>query len=209
MKIVVFGATGRTGAEIVRQALAAGHEVTAFVRNPAKLGIEARHLIVLQGDVLDPAAVEKAVAGQEAVVSALGPTRPPVPGMLAAAAKNILAAMQKAGLRRLVSITGAGVRDPHDQPGLMDHVMQGLLSLLASDILKASAAGVEVIQGSDLDWTIVRFPRLMNGNHTQKYRVGFIGKGSGSQLSRADAADFVLRELVEKKYVHQMPVASY
>ena len=158
---------------------------------------------------MEAVAVEKAVVGQEAVISALGPTRPPMPGMMEMAAQNIVAAMKKAGIRRLISTTGAGVRDPQDQPKLIDHLMKGLLSLLAGDVLRDSAANVDVIRASDLDWTIVRYPRLLDGAHTGTYRVGFIGKDSGSQLSRADGADFVLRELAEGKYLQRMPVVSY
>lgn len=209
MKIVVFGASGGTGKEIVRQALEAGHEVTGFVRSPAKLEISHPNLKKCQGDVLDVAAVEGAVAGQDAVISALGPTRPPVPGMMENAAKNILAAMKKHGVQRLVSTTGAGVRDPQDKPKLVDHVMKGLLSLLAKEVLRDSAVNVDVIRASNVDWTIVRYPRLIDGTHTGKYRVGYVGKDSGSQLSRADGADFVLKELTEAKYVHQMPMVSY
>jgi putative NADH-flavin reductase len=209
MKIVVFGASGGTGIEVVKQALAAGHKVKAFVRNPAKAATSHPNLCIVQGDVLDAAAVEKAVEGQEAIVSALGPTRPPVPGAMETAARNILAAMQKHGIRRLISTTGAGVRDPRDRPKLMDHLMKGLLTLLAADVLQDSAANVAIFRASDIDWTIVRFPRLMDGPHTGKYRVGYVGKDSGSQLSRADGADFMLKELAEEKYIHQMPIISY
>ena len=209
MKIIVFGASGGTGKEIVKQALEAGHEVTAFVRNPAKVVIQHPKLKLVTGDVMVAAAVEEAVAGQEAVISALGPTRPPMPAMMEMAAQNIVVAMKKAGIRRLISTTGAGVRDPQDQPKLIDHLMKGLLSLLAGDVLRDSAANVDVIRASDLDWTIVRYPRLLDGAHTGTYRVGFIGKDSGSQLSRADGADFVLRELAEGKYLQRMPVVSY
>lgn len=209
MKIIVFGASGGTGIEAVKQALEAGHEVTAFVRNPAKVSLQHPKLKLATGNVTDSVVVEKAIAGQEVVISTLGPSHPPVPGMMETAAKNIIAAMQKAGIRRLVSTTGAGVRDPQDQPKLMDHLMKGLLTLLAGEALRDSAANVDIIRASDLDWTIVRYPRLTDGLFTGQYRVGYIGKDSGTQLSRADGADFVLKELVEKKYVHKMPVVSY
>lgn len=209
MKLIIFGASGGTGLEIVKQALKAGHIVTAFVRDPAKLPLNHANLIIRQGDVLDAEAVEKGIAGQEAVISALGPTRPPVPGMMETAARNIVAAMQKHGVRRLISTTGAGVRHPQDQPKLVDHLMKGLLTLLAGTVLRDSAANVAVIQASDLDWTIVRYPRLTNGPHLGKYRVGYVGKNSGSQLSRADGADFVIQELAHRAYIQQMPVVSY
>lgn len=209
MKIIVFGASGGTGKEIVKQALEAGYSVTAFVRNPAKIDLTHPNLGIFQGDAQNAGEVEKAISGHEAVISALGPTRPAVPGMMATAAKNIVDAMKKHKISRLVSTTGAGVRDPQDQPKLIDHLMKGLLSLLAGEVLRDSSANVSIIQGSDLDWTIVRFPRLIDGQKTGKYRVGYVGRNSGSQLSRADGADFVLKELPEKKYLHKMPVVSY
>lgn len=209
MKIIVFGATGGTGMEIVRQALEAGHQVTAFVRNPARMTLTHPNLHLAQGDVMDAAAVERSIAGQDAVLSALGPSRPPVPGMMETAARNILAGMKKHGVRRLISTTGAGVRDPQDQPKFSDHLMKALLSLLAGKVLQDSSANVAVLRASDVDWTIVRYPRLMDGAHTGKYRVGYVGKDSGSQISRADGADFVLKELAEGKYIHHMPIVSY
>lgn len=209
MKVVVFGASGGTGIKIVEQALAAGHVVTAFVRNPAKLALQHANLTFCQGDVTDANAVAFAVAGQDAVLSALGPARPPVPGMMETAARNIVAAMTKQGVRRLISTTGAGVRDPQDRPKPVDHLMKGLLTLVAGAVLRDSAANVAVIRGSDLDWTIVRFPRLTDGPHTGTYRVGYLGQDSGTQLARADGADFVLKELRTDKYIRQMPVVSY
>jgi len=209
MKIVVFGATGGTGMEIVKQALAAGHQVTAFVRNPAKMSVQHANLDVFQGDVMDAAAVERAIAGQEAVISALGPTRPPTPGMMETAARNIVAAMKKHGVRRLISTTGAGVRAPQDRPKLADNLIKGLLTLMAGAVLRDSEANVNVIRATELEWTIVRFPRLTDGPHTGRYRVGYLGQDSGIQIARADGADFVLRELAEGKYIRQMPVASY
>lgn len=209
MKIVVFGASGRTGIQVVEQALAAGHLVTAFARSPSKIGIQHKDLNLFQGDVMDAAMVEKAITGQDAVISVLGPTRPPVPGMMEIAARNITLAMQKHGVHRLVSTTGAGVRDPEDQPKLMDNLIKGLLTLLSREVLEDSEANVRVIRATDLDWTIVRFPMLKDGPHTGIYRVGYVGKDSGSQISRADGADFVLKELSKKKYLKKAPIVSY
>lgn len=209
MKIVVFGASRGVGRKVVEQALQAGHQVTAFVRTPSTFNLQHTNLTVCQGDSMDAAAVERAVAGQDAVVSALGPTRPPVPGMMETSAKNIVAAMKKHGVRRLVSTTGAGVRQPEDKPKLADHLIGGLLKLLAKEVLLDSAANVSVIQNSGLDWTVVRYPRLNDGDHTRNYRVGYVSKESGTQLSRADGADFVLKELAEKNWLRKLPLVSY
>lgn len=209
MKIVVFGASRGTGFEIVKQALEAGHVVRAFVRSPSKFPLQHPNLILCEGNALDAAVVEKAIAGQDAVISALGPTRPPVPGMMETAAKNIVAAMKKEGVRRLISTTGAGVRQPEDQPKLADYLIGALLNLLAKKVVLDSAANVKVIQNSDLDWTIIRYPRLMDGEHTGKYRFGYVSKDSSTQLSRADAAASVLKELTDRKWLRKMPLVSY
>jgi len=208
-KIVVFGASGGTGHHIVEQALEAGYQVTAFVRSPKKLDLQHEKLTVFQGDVMDVDKVDRAIAGQDAVLSALGPTRPPVPGMMEVAAKNIVGAMDKHGIKRIISTTGGGVRDPQDQPKLFDHIMKGLLTLMAGTVLKDSEANVNIIRASDLDWTIIRYPRLLDDPFTGKYRIGYVGVNSGSQLSRADGADAVLKELESGEYLHKMPIVSY
>ncbi|MFM8875052.1 MAG: NAD(P)H-binding protein, partial [Anaerolineae bacterium] len=82
-------------------------------------------------------------------------------------------------------------------------------NILAKDVVLDSAANVRVIQSSDLDWTVVRYPRLVDGERKGVYRVGYVGKDSGTQITRADGADFVLRELVEKKWLRKLPVVSY
>lgn len=209
MKIVVFGASRGVGLSIVEQSLQAGHTVTAFVRTPSRFTVEHPNLTVFQGDSMDATVVQKAIAGHDAVISVLGPTRPPVPGMMETSAKNIVAAMKKHGVRRLVSTTGAGVRQPEDRPKLADHLISALLKLLAKDVWLDSAANVNVIQNSDLDWTVVRYPRLTDGAHTHKYRVGYVSRDSSTQLSRADGADFVLKELAEKNWLRKLPLVSY
>lgn len=209
MKLVIFGASRGVGINVVEQALQAGHVVTAFVRSPETFKLQHANLTVFKGDAMDASAVEQAIAGQEAVISALGPTRPPVPHMMETSAKNIVAGMKKHGVTRLVSTTGAGVRQPEDQPKFIDHFIGFLLNLLAKDVVLDSAANVRVIQSSDLDWTVIRYPRLMDGERKGTYRVGYVSKDSGTQITRADGADFVLKELVEKKWLRKLPVVSY
>ena len=209
MKVVVFGASGGLGLQVIKQALEAGHIVTAFVRSPEKFDVKHTNLTVFKGDSMDIAAVEKVIEGHEAVVSALGPTRPPVPHMMETSAINIVAAMKKHGVHRLVSTTGAGVRQPEDEPKFIDRFIVFLLNFLTKDVVLDSAENVKTIQASDLEWTIVRFPRLVDGEHTDNYRVGFVGKDLGTQVSRADGADFILKELTEKKWLRKSPLVSY
>ena len=209
MKIVVFGASRGVGLKVVEQALENGYLVTAFVRTPEKFSVSHPNLTVFKGDALHAEAVKDAIAGQDAVISTLGPSRPPVAHMMEQAAKNIVAGMNEHGVRRLVSTTGAGVRQPEDKPKFADYALGFLLNLLAKDVVLDSAENVRVIQASDLDWTVVRFPRLTDGDYTRNYKVGYVGKDSGTQISRADAADFVLNELVKKQWLRKLPIVSY
>ncbi|HAX69029.1 MAG TPA: hypothetical protein DCY14_05455 [Anaerolineae bacterium] len=109
----------------------------------------------------------------------------------------------------MVSTTGAGVRQPEDQPKFIDHFIGFLLNLLAKDVVLDSAANVKAIQASDLEWIVVRYPRLMDSEHKGRYQVWYVSKSSGTQLSRADGADFILKELTEMKWLKKLPVASY
>jgi putative NADH-flavin reductase len=163
----------------------------------------------VQGDVLAQKDVEQAVVGTGAVLSALGHTKTSSKDVLTEGAKNIVAAMNRHGVRRLVSLTGAGVRDPKDEPKLVDRVIGSLLKLVQRDLLEDSIGQARVIRESGLEWVIVRAPVLNEGEKKGEYRVGYVGKESGTRLSRADVADFMLRQTTDDTYLHQAPVVSY
>ena len=209
MKVTIFGATGRTGKHLVEEALRDGHEVTVLVRDPGKLAAGHEGLRIVEGDVLIPSRVEETVAGADAVLSALGHTKASPKDVQTRGTKNIVAAMKKHGARRLVSLTGAGVRDPEDRPKPVDRVFSGLLKLLQRDVLEDAERHAEVIKESGLDWVIVRAPRLTNGPATGRYRVGTVGENSGTKISRADVAGFMLRQITDGSYVGRAPMVSY
>ena len=209
MKLAVFGASGRTGKPLLEQALAAGHEVAAFVRDPSKLGMSHERLTVVEGDVKDSAKVREAVAGTDAVLSALGHTKSSAKDVQTVGTENIVAAMQECGVRRLVSLTGAGVGDPQDEPKLLDKAITTLLKLLQKDVLEDGENHARVIEKSRLDWVIVRGPMLTEGEKKGEYRVGYVGKNSGTKISRADVADFMLRQTKDETYLGQKPMVSY
>lgn len=206
---MVFGASGRTGRHLVRQALEAGHAVTAFVRDPARLGLDHARLRIVSGDVSDAVRIEEAVAGSEAVLSALGHTKTSANDIQTVGTKNIVAAMHRHGVRRVVSLTGAGVRDPKDQPKFFDKAIVFLLKRLQGDVLRDAVGHASVIKESGLEWVIARGPMLNDGPHTGEYRVGYVGKNSGSKASRADVADFMLKQLTSDEYLGQAPMVSY
>lgn len=208
MKLTIFGASGKTGILLVQQALAAGYDVVAFVRDPNKLPVQHEHLTIIQGDAADAAAVERAIIGADAVLSALGPTPNSAKGIQTTATRNIVAAMKKHGVRRLVSLTGAGVDAPQDQPKLINHIIKFALKTLAGDVLRDGQGHAQVIQVSNLDWVIVRGPRLQDGPHTGKYRVGWVGVNTGTTLNRADLADFMLTQITDTTYLRKLPAIS-
>ena len=210
MKIAIFGATGKVGRHLVDQALERGDEVTAFARDASKLATR-RHerLKVVQGDVLNPKDVEQAVVNTHAVLSTIGYTKTSPKDVLSEGIKNIVAAMNKHGVRRLVSLTGAGVRDPKDEPKIVDRVIGSLLKFFQRDLLEDSIGQARVIRESDLEWVIVRAPVLNEGEKKGEYRKGYVGRESGTRLSRADVADFILKQTTDATYLHQAPVVSY
>jgi putative NADH-flavin reductase len=209
MKIAIFGASGRTGVPLVRQALDAGYEVTAFVRDRSKLPVQHERLTVVEGDVSDQAAVERAVSGADAVISALGPSKTSPKNMMETAAKTIITAMRKHGVTRLVSVTGAGVPAPQDQPKLVNHIFSFALGLLAADVLRDSKAHVSTIEGSGLEWVVVRVPRLTDDPPTGKIRVGWAGVNTGTTIGRADVASFMLKQVTDASHLRQMPMISW
>jgi putative NADH-flavin reductase len=209
MRVAIFGASGRTGRPLVQQALAAGHGVRALVRDPSKLREGHERLVVIRGDVLDASKVEETVVGTDAALSALGQTKGSTKDVQTGGTENIVAAMEKHGVRRLVSLTGAGVRDERDEPKLMDRAITFLLRRLQPDILEDGVRHAEVIRASGLEWVIVRGPRLTEGPKKGEYRVGMVGKNSGTRISRADLAEFMLGQLTADTHLRRMPVVSY
>lgn len=209
MKIVVFGASGRTGIPLVKQALAAGHQVVALVRTPAKLPIQDKNLLVMQGDVTQASDVERAIQPDcDAVFTALAPSKNADAPMLAMAAQNILDAMHKVNVRRIIWMTGAGVPAPEDQPKLINHLIKLALRLMAGPVLAKSEEAVDLVRRSDRDWVVVRAPMLVDGEATGKIRVGWVGVDTGPRLVRADGAAFMLAQLTNDSYLRHAPMIS-
>lgn len=208
MKLAIFGATGRTGKPLVNQALKAGHEVVALVRTPSKLAIQNPKLTVLQGDAMTPADVDKVVQGSDAIISVLGQAKDSPRDMQTVAITIIIAAMNKYGIKRLVSLTGAGVDDPRDRPKFANHLIKLALKMMSGHVLKDAENHADAIRKSNLDWVIVRGPMLTDGPHTGNYHVGWVGVNTGSRISRANLADFILKQTTDTTYLRQAPMVS-
>jgi putative NADH-flavin reductase len=211
MKLLIVGATGPTGREIVRQALALGHSVTALVRNAAKAGfVSPVHMAV--GDVLESAALKDAVVGQDAVICSLGSAiSGPVKEMtlLSAGTRNLVAAMQAEGVKRLVCITGVGAGDSKGHgPWYYNWLIQ---PLMLRGVYHDKTRQEEFVRNSGLDWTLVRPGLLTNGPPLGAGAIRAFTQLAGvyvGSISRADVAAFCLRELAEGCYLRQAPLIT-
>ncbi|MEO0759429.1 MAG: SDR family oxidoreductase [Cyanobacteria bacterium J06648_16] len=209
MKLVIFGATGTVGRQVVEQALEQGHTVTAFARNLTKLNIQHPQLSFMQGDVMDSLAVEQAISGQDAVVCVLGSGKKLTGTVRSEGTQQIIQAMEKVGVRRLICQSTLGTGDSW---GNLDfywkYVMFGfILRKVFADHERQEA----LVRNSNLDWTIVRPSAFTDGPRTGRYRHSFpsTDRNITLQISRADVADFILRQLSDQSSLHQTPSLSY
>jgi putative NADH-flavin reductase len=221
MKLAVFGPTGGTGRRLVERAIAEGHDVTAFARDPSRITARHERLRVVVGDAFDPASVREAVAGNEAVISVLGsrqpsnplhPRRPGDPhGVGSVGSENIVTAMKEHGLRRFVCQTAWGVGESRQNPGFAGaFFMNVLVPPLLRDEYADKEAQEKIVADSDLDWIIVRPMLLTNGPWTNDYRADVdLKPGRSPYISRADVADFLLRQLTDDTFVRKAPAVGY
>jgi putative NADH-flavin reductase len=206
MNVLVFGASGGTGRELVKQALAQGHSVTAFVRDPTTFDSKHPHLKVVQGDVADYASVERAVQNQDAALCALGSSSPlKRDPTLIAGVRHIIEAMENAGVQRFIYLSFLGVRDGRNQLSFLGKYI--VAPLVLRSVVADHEAKERLIKGSRLQWTIVRPPRLTNGQRTGAYRSGerIAANSIIPTISRADVADFMLKQLADDTYLHRAP----
>ena len=202
MNLFVVGATGGTGREIVDQALARGHRVTAFVRSPQRLGPPRERLRVVPGDPLSTDAIGAALSGHDAVLSAIGPRTRGKTAVVQDGARAIATAMKAIGLRRLV-VVSVGLL--FTDAGLVGALLRNtFLRGVADD----SEAMERMVRASDLDWTIVRPPRLTHGPRTESYAVsdGRLPNGVGgtASIARSDLAHFLLDEVERGGHLRQV-----
>ncbi len=203
MNIAVFGATGGTGRQVLSQGLANGDRIQALARSPETLE-QAEGLEVMAGDVRDQAAVERCLAGTDAVICVLGSHGSAEP-VEAEGTEQIIAGMQRLGIKRLIAVTSMGVGDSRDQVPTFFRV---IMDLTLKKIMAAKERQEQHIRDSGLDWTIVRPGGLTDGPATGAYLSGTEKSIKATRVSRADVAHFVLKQLVDDRYLRQAPAIS-
>lgn len=209
MNILVVGASRGIGRALVEQALDAGHSVTALARRPERLAVEHERLTKVRGDVREAESLASATAGQQAVCCAIGVKTPwEQPGVFATGTRNLLDAMQRHGVQRLVCVTGIGAGDSRGHGGfLYDRIF---FPLALRSVYADKDRQEELIRASGLEWTIVRPGFLTNGPLTGRYRaLTDLGGVTAGRISRADVAHFILEELRSGHYLRQTPLITY
>jgi len=216
MKLTIFAATGGIGRQILEQAVAAGHDVTAVVRNPNRLSGDVR-IVTADLAAPDPAALESAVEGADALLSGLGPRSASETGIASQGTRAIVQTMQATDVRRVVVVSAAPIgtvpspgrpNPPKHDPG-DGFFMRYLFSPLTKAALRKPYADLalmeEIIRDSGLDWTIVRPPRLTDKPLTGNYRIAY-GQNlrRGFLISRADVAHHMLRVLEQPETIKEV-----
>jgi putative NADH-flavin reductase len=194
MKLTIFGASGNTGHCLTEQAVSAGHEVTAVVRDPARLTVDPHsRLRVVTADVMDPAAITPAVAGADAVLTAVGPRGTGPTTVIEDSVRSIIVAMQKSGACRLLALSGSIVADEGESPYLRYLIKPLARRTFLRHVNADMAAAEGEIEASELDWTILRPPRLTGKSATGSYRLAIDRNlPHGFTVPRADLAACML-----------------
>ena len=198
MRIVIFGATGKTGQHVLRRALEEGHTVTAFTRSVNKVSADNPNLNVVQGDVYDAESVAGAVEDQDAAIVALGSNGLGDKTTLTAGTKNVIEGMDRHNTQRIVVLSAVGVRESSRQNSLLTRI---IANTMLRNIFADHAAQEEAVMQSSLDWTIVRAAILKDEPASGNYTASNSGKVK--RINRADLADFLVKQVSDAFYVKQ------
>jgi putative NADH-flavin reductase len=200
-KLLILGATGPTGQQLVTQALEAGHQVTGYARTADKIAVRHERLRLIAASVSDEALGE-AVTGQDVVISAIGRGMSfKSENLIQRSVPPILNAMKTRGVRRLIFMSALGVGESVTETPLLARVF---MTLLLRDIYADKEAGEALIRASNLDWTLVQPPQLTNGPLTRAYRAGERLQLRGMpRMSRADVAHFILSQVERPDYIRK------
>jgi len=210
MQLTVFGGTGGTGRQLIGAALDAGHQVTAAVREPARISTSHERLQTVRADVLDPGSLDGTMAGADAVVSALGAPANRPTTVYSTGVANILDAMRSASVTRFVGISAVPVRPREQASSLERLVVYPVLYRIFGEGYADMARMEHVLRRSDADWTILRPPRLTDRPATGRYRLAVNDHlPRGRTISRADLAAAMLRVIDEECAVRATVELAY
>jgi uncharacterized protein YbjT (DUF2867 family) len=206
MRLAIFGGTGTVGSALLAQALDAGHEVRVLARTPSKVARTSPALTVLSGNAKDLRAVSSTVAGCDAVLTTLGGFADPDSIRIGTSA--IMSAMRDAGVRRLVVMQGFHLDFPGDPRNVGRVLILPVLWLGSRDLVPDSRAMATAVRASELDWTVVRAPRVVVAGRTGRHGTGLLKLGPWSSVTNADVAEFMLGCLTDPATVGTAPMVA-
>lgn len=209
-KIIVFGATGGTGKQVVEQALHAGHQVTVVIRNPGAFNIRHQNLEIIKGDVFQPPTFENAMKEKDVVVSCLGIQKREPTTVYSEGVCNIVNAMLKAAVSRIICISAGAVIIPPKGSLMMKFFIKNILQPLFKHLYADMLTMEKMLKKSDLNWTVIRASWLRDTRHTGKYRTTINEHlFHPSKISRADLADYIVNSLTDEETFKAIIEISY
>jgi len=209
MRIVIFGAGGRTGNHLVRLAIALGHDVTAFVRKPNKLPLSHERMRVVVGDANDEFQVGRAIQGAEAVISTIAPAQTAAEENHAHILQNILSSMERHQVKRIVALSESLILDKTSLTGAVATSMRRMFMTPShARWMRMSEQYSSCIRASRLDWTLVCTHLLTDEPFDGRYTVETRHKKTNVRVSRANVADFLLRIALNGSHIHEIPIIS-
>jgi putative NADH-flavin reductase len=209
-KIIVFGASGGTGKQVVHEALNAGYEVTVIVRNTEDYIFGHPLLEIIQGDVFEPETFKSAMVGKDAVVSCLGYHKREPTTVYSEGITNIMKAMQAGGVKRLICLSNGAIEIPQDESYLIKFKIKNILQRIFKYSIADMLLMENILKDSGLNWTVIRPSRLLNSLKTGKYRVSINRNiAKPSSVSRKDLAEYIFHHLFDEKIYKSKVEISY
>ncbi|MGY3211831.1 NAD(P)-dependent oxidoreductase [Mucilaginibacter sp. HD30] len=208
--IAVLGANGGIGKQVVMQALIAGYDVSAILRTPDNLTIQHPNLKVIQGDIMRAGTLDEHLKGKDVIISAIGKNSFKKTTLYSQGSKNLIESMERTGVKRAFFISASGLDVNPKHPLLVRLATKYILQLILRNPYADQRSMENIIKQSNIDWTIVRPPRLLDKSLTGNYRMstnGFLE--NGLSISRADVAHFIVNNLGNEVIIKKTVEVAY
>lgn len=205
MKVIVFGASGNVGKKIVAELIEHGHEVTGFVYGGIPAFVESNRLRIVQGNVKKFADVQRALKGQDVVISCLGSWGTKSKDILSMGMKSIIPAMESEGIKRIISLTGAAAKASSDKPNLLAKISRLSLIPVGYKILKDGEEHIRLLEQSNLDWTVLRSP-VMKEECERGYELSDMPPAPWAIINRNDVAKAMVDLLETDNWMKASPI---
>ena len=204
MQITVFGANGKVGSLIVQIGLNNGYKVIAFIHGTTNFSSNA-NLRIFQGNIYDAKQVAEAIHGSDVVISALGSWGNPKKDILTAGMHNIIPAMQKQNIKRIVSLTGADAKVKGEPGSMIGHISRSLLNLVAKKVLQDGEQHIDLLKNSELEWTVIRSPVMNDKGEAGRFTLNTKKPMPWATINRNSVAQCMVDLIKNNQFSRQSP----